>query len=56
MEADMKLVIGGYAQGKLQYVLHQGGPNEDFEACINECDGGKYTPKCSNTCYEKIYG
>lgn len=34
----------------------QGGPVEEFEKCVRECDGGKYTPKCSNTCYEKIYG
>ncbi len=34
----------------------QGGPTEDFEKCVRECDGGKYTPKCSNTCYERVYG
>ena len=46
----------GYgSDGSVSYVLHQGGPNEDFEACINECDGGKYTDKCSEKCYNKVY-
>lgn len=34
----------------------QGGPNEEFDACIEACDGGKYTKKCSNKCYKKVYG
>lgn len=34
----------------------QGGPNEDFDNCVQACDGGKYTTKCSNKCYKKIYG
>ena len=33
----------------------QAGPNEKFESCINKCDGGKYTKKCSKQCYNKIY-
>ncbi len=44
------------------YCIHKGssltrgaGPNEDFNACINECDGGKYTQSCSKKCYEKVY-
>ena len=32
------------------------GPTEEFDACIKDCDGGKYTEKCSNKCYEKVYG
>ncbi len=36
-------------------VYKQGGPNSDFDKCINECDGGKYTEKCSNSCYQKVY-
>lgn len=35
---------------------HQGGPNEDFEACILECDGGEYSQSCSNKCYDEVYG
>jgi len=31
------------------------GPNEDFENCINSCDGGKYTESCSNYCYNEVY-
>ena len=34
----------------------QGGPNEDFDACVNKCDGGKYTQSCINKCYKKVYG
>lgn len=34
----------------------QGGPSEEYDKCINECDGGKYTTKCSNKCYESVYG
>lgn len=34
----------------------QGGPNEDFDACVRSCDGGKYTKKCSNKCYNQVYG
>lgn len=33
----------------------QGGPEEDFDECIQECDGGSYTQSCINSCYEKIY-
>ena len=33
----------------------QAGPNEDFDSCINECDGGKYTQTCINSCYNKVY-
>lgn len=32
-----------------------GGPSEDFDACVNECDGGKYTQSCINSCYNKTY-
>lgn len=35
---------------------HQAGPSEDFENCINSCDGGKYTKKCSDKCYKSVYG
>ena len=34
----------------------QGGPNEEFDSCVQSCDGGKYTQKCSNECYKKVYG
>ena len=33
----------------------QAGPNEEFESCIEKCDGGKYTEKCSRKCYKEIY-
>lgn len=38
-----------------RYILHQGGPNEDFDRCIQACDGGKYTTSCSKKCYKDIY-
>lgn len=34
----------------------QGGPTEDFEACVQDCDGGQYTELCSNKCYNEVYG
>ena len=37
-------------------VHRQGGPDEEFDACVNTCDGGKYTDRCSNKCYNTIYG
>ena len=36
--------------------LRQGGPNDKFDECIKNCDGGKYTSKCSKSCYKKVYG
>ncbi len=32
------------------------GPTEEFDECINRCDGGKYTQDCINSCYQKVYG
>lgn len=37
------------------HVLNQGGPDDDFEACVEICDGGKYTDKCTKKCYKKYY-
>lgn len=34
---------------------HQAGPSDDFDACVNSCDGGKYTEACSNKCYDEVY-
>lgn len=36
--------------------LTQGGPNDAFDECIEKCDGGKYTTKCSQSCYKQVYG
>lgn len=33
----------------------QAGPNDEFDSCINSCDGGKYTQSCINSCYKKVY-
>ena len=38
-----------------QHVYNQGGPNDDFDNCVKKCDGGKYTDKCSQKCYKKVY-
>ena len=35
--------------------LNQAGPTEEFETCIDKCDGGKYTEKCSKKCYDQVY-
>lgn len=33
----------------------QAGPNEEFDQCVQNCDGGKYSQKCINKCYKKVY-
>ncbi len=33
----------------------QAGPNEEFDQCINQCDNGKYSQKCIDSCYKKVY-
>ena len=35
---------------------NQGGPDDNFDDCINECDGGKYSLSCSKKCSNKVYG
>ncbi len=38
------------------YALHNyAGPNEDFDMCVNKCDGGKYSDSCVDKCYKKTY-
>lgn len=32
-----------------------GGPNEDFDSCVMECDGGEYTQSCIDSCYNAVY-
>lgn len=32
-----------------------GGPNEDFDSCVQSCDGGRYTQKCIDSCYNEVY-
>lgn len=32
------------------------GPTEEFEQCVRNCDGGKYTQSCSVKCYKEVYG
>ena len=34
---------------------NQAGPNEEYDSCINDCDGGEYTKACSDKCYKKVY-
>ena len=36
--------------------VRQAGPTEEYESCINKCDGGKYSRNCSDKCYKKVYG
>lgn len=35
---------------------NQGGPSEDFDKCVEKCDGGVYSDKCANKCYKQVYG
>ena len=37
-------------------VYNQGGPSDEYDQCIKDCDGGKYTDKCSKSCYKDVYG
>lgn len=32
-----------------------GGPSDEFDSCISECDNGSYTQSCINSCYNKVY-
>ena len=32
-----------------------GGPSEEFDYCVESCDGGVYSDKCSTDCYNKVY-
>ena len=38
------------------YIAPQGGPSEDFDSCVSECDGGVYSDRCVNKCYKQVYG
>ena len=40
----------------VQHPGESGGPNEDFDLCINKCDNGQYSQKCINSCYKEVYG
>lgn len=33
----------------------QAGPNEEFDQCVQECDGGEYSQSCINSCYNRVY-
>lgn len=34
----------------------QAGPTEEFDQCVQKCDGGKYSQSCINKCNKKVYG
>lgn len=34
---------------------NDGGPNGSFDACIMQCDNGKYSQECINYCYKSVY-
>ena len=36
-------------------VVARGGPSDEFDNCVEACDGGKYTDKCTNKCYKEVY-
>ena len=31
------------------------GPNDEFDSCIMQCDGGSYTQNCIDSCYNSVY-
>jgi len=33
----------------------QAGPTQEFDGCVQQCDGGDYSEACVNQCYEKVY-
>lgn len=33
----------------------QGGPEEEFDTCVQKCDGGSYSQSCIDSCYSEIY-
>lgn len=33
----------------------KGGPNEEFDSCVESCDNGNYTQSCIDKCYKKVY-
>ncbi len=37
------------------YESDKGGPTEDFDNCVKECDNGEYSQKCIDKCYNKVY-
>lgn len=37
------------------YTITRAGPDDNFDDCVEACDGGKYTDTCSEKCYNKIY-
>ena len=37
-------------------ISENGGPSEDFDQCVQECDGGKYGQSCIDQCYIEVYG
>ncbi len=43
-----------YLEPKCKHT-HQAGPTDEFDICINKCDGGEFTEACSNKCYNEVY-
>ena len=37
------------------FYINQGGPSEDFDSCISNCDNGNYSQECIDKCYNKVY-
>lgn len=37
------------------YSGNEAGPNDTFDKCVKQCDGGKYTQSCINSCYKSTY-
>lgn len=48
-------ICTGIGRSGKRYYFNQGGPSQEFDRCIDSCDGGKYTSKCSKQCYKEVY-
>lgn len=48
-------VPSAYCRYSSSSTSDKGGPSEDFDECVNQCDGGEYTQKCIDSCYTKVY-
>ena len=55
VQLKAKCKYGSVCSGNGHHETSGAGPNEEFDNCIKKCDNGKYTNKCINSCYKKVY-
>lgn len=49
-------ICGGGNSNKPDLHTASAGPDDEFDLCVLDCDGGKYSDKCINKCFNKAYG